>query len=184
MGPCKIQKRENGTLKNTKFQLINSRGVLEAVKGQNSRSWSDPSSDLSSLLFMKGNLLLNEKFFFLRSKVDCWENMTKISPSFPIGISEIYLVVGSGNMTLEFHRSVSSLLFSVPPPLRWHNSKGSRGLISVSTRWKAPRLPPLVITGIDHVQNVSVFEGKTSRRQSVIFAWIVIKQCPLIEKYC
>jgi hypothetical protein len=70
-GHAKFKKEKMGLSKNTKCQLINSRGVLEAVKGQNSRSWSDPSSDLSSLLFMKGNLLLNEKFFFLRSKVDC-----------------------------------------------------------------------------------------------------------------
>lgn len=37
-----------------------------------SRSWSEPSSDLSSLLFINGNFLLNEKFFFFRSNVDCW----------------------------------------------------------------------------------------------------------------
>lgn len=35
------------------------------------RSWSEPSSDLSSLLFIKGNFRLNEKFFFFLSKVDC-----------------------------------------------------------------------------------------------------------------
>lgn len=37
------------------------------------RSWSEPSSDLSSLLFIKGNFLLNEKFFFFLSNVDCCE---------------------------------------------------------------------------------------------------------------
>ena len=36
----------------------------------NLRSWSDPSSFLSSLLFMNGNRREKEKFFFLRSSVD------------------------------------------------------------------------------------------------------------------
>lgn len=41
-----------------------------------SRSWSDPSSFLpSSRLFMKGNRLLNEKFFFLRSNVEVYKEM-------------------------------------------------------------------------------------------------------------
>lgn len=37
------------------------------------RSWSDPSSDLSSLLFINGNFLLKEKFFFFLSNVDCYK---------------------------------------------------------------------------------------------------------------
>lgn len=44
------------------------------------RSWSEPSSDFSSLLFINGNFLLNEKFFFFLSNVDCWKfgNITKL----------------------------------------------------------------------------------------------------------
>lgn len=38
----------------------------------NLRSWSEPSSDLSSLLFMNGNFRLKEKFFFFLSSVEVW----------------------------------------------------------------------------------------------------------------
>jgi hypothetical protein len=38
---------------------------------KHSRSWSEPSSERSSLLFMNGNRRLNEKFFFFLSRVDC-----------------------------------------------------------------------------------------------------------------
>lgn len=37
----------------------------------NLRSWSEPSSFLSSLLFINGNFRENVKFFFFRSNVDC-----------------------------------------------------------------------------------------------------------------
>lgn len=43
------------------------------------RSWSEPSSDLSSLLFIKGNFLLKEKFFFFLSNVDCCEECNQNS---------------------------------------------------------------------------------------------------------
>jgi hypothetical protein len=70
MGPCKIQKEKKGPLK--KYSIDKFKGRARICRSRDSRSWSDPSSDLSSLLFMKGNLLLNEKFFFLRSNVDCY----------------------------------------------------------------------------------------------------------------
>ena len=45
-----------------------------------------------------------------------------------------------------------------------------------------PHLPPLVVTGICHVQDVPVVEAQASARQSIVLVRVVLEQRPDIER--
>lgn len=86
------------------------------------RSWSEPSSFLSSLLFMNGNFRENVKFFFLRSRVDCCKCRT----------GEKSAIVSDCKRKLYSRQSItlSTLLAACP----WNLTLRSRALILRSQR--------------------------------------------------
>ena len=40
------------------------------------------------------------------------------------------------------------------------------------------RLPPLVITGISHVKNITIFETKSLAGETAVLCFVVVKQSP------
>lgn len=44
-------------------------------------------------------------------------------------------------------------------------------------------LPPFIITGIGHMQNVTEMETESSSRQTAVFQWVVVEQCSVNTHY-
>ena len=48
---------------------------------------------------------------------------------------------------------------------------------------QSSRLPPLVITGIGHVKNITIFETKTLAGETAVLRFVVVKQSPEQKAY-
>lgn len=81
-------------------------------------------------------------------------------------------------LTRELHIPLARPLLPLPPPLRRHNSHAL--LLPVAQH--PPRLPPLVIGRVRHVQHVAVAERQPPRRQPIVAHRIVVEQRAHVQR--
>jgi hypothetical protein len=79
-----------------------------------------------------------------------------------------------GHVTLELDLAVAGPLLPLPAPARGDDAEG---LLFAEGR-DPPRLPPLVVRGIGHVEDLAVAEGEPVRRQPVVLVRVVMEQRP------
>lgn len=100
-------------------------------------------------------------------KANCKEGIASlyILRSTPFHSPFTHLFQYTGHVSLELDGPIPSPLLSLPTPFRRHDPDA----LFVTGAYHPLRLPPLVITGVGHVQYVAVVEGKAARRKAVIF---------------
>lgn len=81
-------------------------------------------------------------------------------------------------MSLELDAAVASAHFTFPSSFRWHDAHAL--LLAVAQH--PTGLPPFVVGGIRHVQNVSVAERKTARRQPIVGEGIVVEEGANVQR--
>lgn len=78
-------------------------------------------------------------------------------------------------MSLKLDGPISGPLLPLPSPFRRDNAH----TLFVSGIQNPSGLPPFVVAGIGHVQNVTVVESQAARRKAVVFQRIVVEQRPV-----
>lgn len=78
-------------------------------------------------------------------------------------------------MCRQFHEQQDSL-----PSFTWDNSHA----LLLSLRCDSLGLPPLIVTGVGHMQDVPVVEPQALARQPTVFGWVIVKQGPETTIVC
>lgn len=83
-----------------------------------------------------------------------------------------YLIIEhNGNVSLKLDGSISGSLFTFPSFLGWNDADTLFGTGGKD----AAGLPPFVVAGVRHVQNIAELERKPSARQTVVFVRIIFE---------
>lgn len=77
----------------------------------------------------------------------------------------------SGALSLEFDAAVAGAQLALPALLR----RDDADALLLAVGQHATRLPPLVVGGVRHVQNVAVAEKQAAARQAVVLVRVVVK---------
>ena len=75
----------------------------------------------------------------------------------------------------QFHEQQVSL-----PSFTWDNSHA----LLLSLRCDSLGLPPLIVTGVGHMQDVPIVEPQALARQPTVFGWVIVKQGPETTTVC
>lgn len=86
-----------------------------------------------------------------------------------------HLVEYDGHVTLEFDGAIPGALLALPAPARRYDAETLLFAVSCDS----PRLPPLVVARVRHVQNFPIPEGQTSAGQAVVLVGVVVEQGPV-----
>jgi len=87
-------------------------------------------------------------------------------------------IIISCRMSLELDAAIPSPHLALPTPLRRHNTD----LLVLIVAEDPSCLPPLVVGGIGHVQDVAVLEGQSSRGQTIVPIGIIVEQGAHIQR--
>jgi len=83
-----------------------------------------------------------------------------------------HLIENDRHVTLEFDGAVPSALLALPPPARRDYAQ----TFLLALGGDPSCLPPFVVAGIRHVQDLAVAERQAAARQAVVLVGIVIEQ--------
>lgn len=83
----------------------------------------------------------------------------------------------SGALALKLDGAVARAQLALPALLR----RDDPDALLVAVGQHPPRLPPLVVRGVRHVQDVAVAEEQAAARQAVVLVRVVIEKRPLFN---
>lgn len=94
-----------------------------------------------------------------------------------LGTHLVQIVVGR-RVSLELDAAIPGPHLALPAPLRGHNAD----LLVLVVAEDAARLPPLVVGGVGHVQDIAVLEGQSPGGQAIVSVRIIVEQGPHVER--
>lgn len=103
--------------------------------------------------------------------------LEKLSASREISVT--HLIKNDRHVPLELDGAVSGTLLTFPSPTRGYYAQ----TFFLALWSDSSCLPPFVVAGVRHVQDLAVTERQAAARQTIVFVGVVIEQRSLRRKY-
>lgn len=81
-------------------------------------------------------------------------------------------------MSLELDAAVTCTHLALPASFRWHNTD----LFVLIVTKDATCLPPFVVGGVGHMQDIPMLERQAARRQSVVTIRIIVEESAYVKR--